>query len=142
MAARGCVTSCEGPSWSRGLCTFVYCLVNDHLALQVMRRAQSNSPRIPPKKYHSFREKRDVNLEHLLRLPGYKRPRSRPPSYPAHASPSRDHLHVPRIRVTCVPDPVPNRPVMRRQRHSRSPDSRGRSPVSRWINVLLVSGLT
>ncbi|KAM9337357.1 TRAF2 and NCK interacting kinase b [Symphorus nematophorus] len=123
-------------------------------AKEVMRRAQSNSPRIPPKKYHSFREPRDVHLENLLLLPGYK-PR-RPPSYPAHVSPSREHLHVPRIRVTCIPGHGPNssQPVMRRSpgrgsgrspRRSkssgrspgrgsssgRSPDSRGRSPGRR-----------
>ncbi|KAM6971288.1 TRAF2 and NCK interacting kinase b isoform 2-T2 [Tautogolabrus adspersus] len=98
-------------------------------AKEVMRRAQSNSPRIPPKKYHSFREPRDVNLGSLLLLPGYKPRRSRPPSYPAHNSPSRDHHHVPQIRVTCVPNPAPHssHPEMRR----RSPDSRGRSPGRR-----------
>ncbi|XP_023252642.1 TRAF2 and NCK-interacting protein kinase-like isoform X2 [Seriola lalandi dorsalis] len=97
-------------------------------AKEVMRRAQSNSPRIPPKKHHSFRETRDVNLDNLLLLPGY-RPRPRPPSYPAHVSPSRDHLRTPRIRVTCVPERVrdSSQPVMRRQ----SPDSRGHTPYSR-----------
>uniref|UniRef100_A0AAQ5Z9M6 non-specific serine/threonine protein kinase n=1 Tax=Amphiprion ocellaris TaxID=80972 RepID=A0AAQ5Z9M6_AMPOC len=74
-------------------------------AKEVMRRAQSNSPRVPPKKFHSFRETRNVQLDNLLLLPGYKpRRRRRPPSYPAHGSPSRDQLHVPRIRVTCVPE--------------------------------------
>ncbi|XP_041817194.1 TRAF2 and NCK interacting kinase b isoform X1 [Chelmon rostratus] len=101
-------------------------------AKEVMRRAQSNSPRIPPKKYHSFKETRDVNLDNLLLLPGYK-PRSRPPSYPAHVSPSRDHLHVPRIRVTCVPGHTPSssQAAMRRRSPGRSPDSRGRSPGRR-----------
>ncbi|XP_058479047.1 TRAF2 and NCK interacting kinase b isoform X7 [Solea solea] len=106
-------------------------------AKEVMRRAQSNSPRIPPKKYHSFREARHVNLDNLLRLPGYK-PRPRPPSYPAHVSPSRDHPNVPRIRVTCVPErsltPDYPRPLMRRhspEYRGRSPDSRGRSPGRR-----------
>ncbi|XP_074477305.1 TRAF2 and NCK interacting kinase b isoform X22 [Sebastes fasciatus] len=96
-------------------------------AKEVMRRAQSNSPRIPPKKYHSFRETRDINLSNLLMLPGYKpRRRRRPPSYPAHDSPSRDRLHVPRIRVTCVPE---NHPAARQQNHSNSPGkSPGRSP--------------
>nr|XP_046226946.1 TRAF2 and NCK interacting kinase b isoform X2 [Scatophagus argus] len=102
-------------------------------AKEVMRRAQSNSPRIPPKKYHSFKETRDINLDNLLLLPGYKPRRPRPPSYPAHVSPSRDHLHVPRIRVTCVPDPTPNSSwsVIRQHSPSRSPDSRGRSPSRR-----------
>ncbi|XP_078147416.1 TRAF2 and NCK interacting kinase b isoform X1 [Centroberyx gerrardi] len=105
-------------------------------AKEVMRRAQSNSPRVPPKKYHSFREPRDTSLSNLLLLPGYK-PRSRPPSYPAHVSPSREKFlqaNVPRIRVTCVPDRAPDssKPVMRRRSpSSRSPDSRGRSPGRR-----------
>ncbi|XP_017157277.1 TRAF2 and NCK-interacting protein kinase-like [Poecilia reticulata] len=101
-------------------------------ALQVMRRAQSNSPRIPSKKYHSFMETRDVNLDNLLLLPGYRPPRPRPPSYPAHVSPPRDHLNQPRIRITCLPDPDPE---TRRQSPGRSPvrqpDSRGRSPARR-----------
>lgn len=114
---------------------FVCFLINTDLALQVMRRAQSNSPRIPPKKYHSFRETRNVNLDNLLLLPGYK-PRRRPPSYPAHVSPSREHLHVPRIRVICVPDRNlhSSQPLMRRQSpnsRGQSPNSRGRSPNSR-----------
>lgn len=107
--------------------------VNTPLAPQVMRRAQSNSPRIPPKKYHSFREPRSSDLDNLLLLPGYKPRRRRPPSYPAHVSPSRDHLHLPRIRVTCAPEPAPNtsQPVMRRRSLARSPDLRGRSPGRR-----------
>ncbi|XP_008277309.1 TRAF2 and NCK interacting kinase b [Stegastes partitus] len=101
-------------------------------AKEVMRRAQSNSPRVPPKKYHSFRETRDVHqLDNLLLLPGYKPRRPRPPSYPAHVSPSRDHLHVPRIRVTCVPEPGSSRAVGRHRSPGRSPDSRGRSPGRR-----------
>uniref|UniRef100_A0A7N6BC73 non-specific serine/threonine protein kinase n=1 Tax=Anabas testudineus TaxID=64144 RepID=A0A7N6BC73_ANATE len=104
-------------------------------AKEVMRRAQSNSPRMPPKKYHSFKETRDINLDNLLLLPGYK-PRPRPPSYPAHVSPVRDDAHVPRIRITCVPepDPEPPQPVMRRQSPDsriQSSESRGRSPGRR-----------
>ncbi|XP_029001442.1 TRAF2 and NCK interacting kinase b isoform X13 [Betta splendens] len=107
-------------------------------AKEVMRRAQSNSPRVPTKKYHSFTETRDTNLDTLLLLPGYK-PRPRPPSYPANVSPVRDDPHMPRIRITCMPDPEPGPPLplMRRQ----SPDSRvqdsesrGRSP-GRWHKV-------
>ncbi|XP_068603961.1 TRAF2 and NCK-interacting protein kinase-like [Brachionichthys hirsutus] len=104
-------------------------------AKEVMRRTQSNSPRIPPKKYYSFKETRNIDLDNLLLLPGYK-PR-RPPSYPAHVSPSREHLHIPRIRVTCVPDPVPDpvsgpsQIVMRQRSTGRSPGSRGRSPRCR-----------
>ncbi|XP_062297323.1 LOW QUALITY PROTEIN: TRAF2 and NCK interacting kinase b [Scomber scombrus] len=116
-------------------------------AKEVMRRAQSNSPRIPPKKYHSFNKPRDANLDNLLLLPGYKPRRPRPPSYPAHVSPSRGHqLHVPRIRVTCVPEHASSsssssssssQPVMRRHspdnrgHDNRGPDNRGRSPGRR-----------
>lgn len=98
-----------------------------------MRRAQSNSPRIPPKKHHSFKETKDVNLDNLLLLPGYKPLRPRPPSYPAHDSPSRDNNpHMPQIRVTCVPEF--SQPL--------SPESRGRTPsrrVSRRMIRLLLS---
>ncbi|XP_045900341.1 TRAF2 and NCK interacting kinase b isoform X6 [Micropterus dolomieu] len=91
-------------------------------AQEVMRRAQSNSPRIPPKKHHSFKETKDVNLDNLLLLPGYKPLRPRPPSYPAHDSPSRDNNpHMPQIRVTCVPEF--SQPL--------SPESRGRTPSRR-----------
>ncbi|KAM3592969.1 uncharacterized protein V6R79_002898 [Siganus canaliculatus] len=102
-------------------------------AKEVMRRAQSNSPRVPPKKYHSFRETRNVDLDSLLHLPGYKPRRPRPPSYPAHVSPSRSHLHLPRIRVTCAPGAAHNssHPVMRRSSPGRILESRGRSPESR-----------
>lgn len=106
-------------------------LSNTRLALQVMRRAQSNSPRIPPKKYHSFRETRNINVDNLLLLPGYKPRRPRPPSYPAHVSPSRNQLHVPRIRITCVPEPGGDRPMMGQQsprRSTGSSRSSGRSP--------------
>ncbi|XP_056155570.1 TRAF2 and NCK interacting kinase b [Lampris incognitus] len=110
-------------------------------AKEVMRRAQSNSPRIPPKKHHSFNLPRDPMLSNLLRLPGYK-PRPRPPSYPAHGSPSRhsfrrsDQVIVPRIRVICAPNPNPaldsSQPVvMRRRSPAKSSDSRGRSPGRR-----------
>ncbi|XP_068998220.1 TRAF2 and NCK interacting kinase b isoform X1 [Embiotoca jacksoni] len=105
-------------------------------AKEVMRRAQSNSPRVPPKKYHSFRETRDNNFDNLLRLPGYRPRRPRPPSYPAHISPSRDHVHLPRVRVTCIPASDPFRGVLMRrqspgQSPNRRPDSRGRSPDRR-----------
>lgn len=102
-----------------------------------MRRAQSNSPRVPPKRYHSFKETRDINMDNLLLLPGYRPSRSRPPSYPAHVSPSRDrNPHVPRIRVTYIPGPASNssQPVTRHwspDARGRSPDSRGRSPGRR-----------
>ncbi|XP_055085967.1 TRAF2 and NCK interacting kinase b isoform X2 [Periophthalmus magnuspinnatus] len=86
-------------------------------AKEVMRRAQSNSPRLPPKQHHSLRQPRDAHqLESLLHLPGYK-PRPRPPSYPAHGSPSRDN-HLPAIRITCMPEGA----------------TRGGSPASREKN--------
>lgn len=122
-----------------GGCTITVSLLlsNTRLTLQVMRRAQSNSPRIPPKKYHSFRETRNINVDNLLLLPGYKPSRPRPPSYPAHVSPSRNQLHVPRIRITCVPQPGGDRPTMGQQSPHRSPGSSrssdrspGRSPGS------------
>lgn len=123
------------PSVFQAVCSFTFFAVNTDLTPQVMRRAQSNSPRMPPKKYHSFKETRDINLDNLLLLPGYK-PRPRPPSYPAHVSPVRDDAHVPRIRITCVPepDPEPPQPVMRRQSPDsriQSSESRGRSPGRR-----------
>uniref|UniRef100_A0AAX7UEL8 non-specific serine/threonine protein kinase n=1 Tax=Astatotilapia calliptera TaxID=8154 RepID=A0AAX7UEL8_ASTCA len=100
-------------------------------AKEVMHRAQSNSPRIAPKNYNSFTEKQDINFEELLKLPGYK-PRPRPPSYPVHVSPTRHHIHTPRIRITCVPEPAYSEPVGSRRSPDRSPDrsadSRGRSP--------------
>ncbi|XP_071063053.1 TRAF2 and NCK interacting kinase b isoform X1 [Pseudochaenichthys georgianus] len=99
-------------------------------ATEVMRRAQSNSPRIPPKKYHSFRETRNVDMNDLLRLPGFKPRRRRPPSYPAHNSPSRGNMHMPQIRVTCIPVPgaLGQSP---RGSPDRGPESRGRSPGRR-----------
>nr|XP_012780673.1 TRAF2 and NCK-interacting protein kinase isoform X2 [Maylandia zebra] len=100
-------------------------------AKEVMHRAQSNSPRIAPKNYNSFTEKQDINFEELLKLPGYK-PRPRPPSYPVHVSPTRHHIHTPRIRITCVPEPAYSEPVGSRRSPDTSPDrsadSRGRSP--------------
>ncbi|KAJ4925325.1 hypothetical protein JOQ06_018060 [Pogonophryne albipinna] len=99
-------------------------------ATEVMRRAQSNSPRIPPKKYHSFRETRNVDMNDLLRLPGFKPRRRRPPSYPAHNSPSRGNMHMPQIRVTCIPEPGA-RWQSPRGSPDRGPESRGRSPGRR-----------
>ncbi|XP_042154841.1 TRAF2 and NCK-interacting protein kinase isoform X7 [Oncorhynchus tshawytscha] len=112
-------------------------------AKEVMRRAQSNSPRIPPKKHHSFNLPGDASLSHLLLLPGYN-PRSRPPSYPAQSSHSRERLlqseghnvTVPCIRVSCTSDPAPDSsyPILlhpearRRSPEGRVQESRGRSP--------------
>ncbi|XP_028972029.2 TRAF2 and NCK interacting kinase b isoform X3 [Esox lucius] len=115
-------------------------------AKEVMRRAQSNSPRIPPKKSHSFNQPRDDSLSHLLSNPEYA-PRSRPPSYPAQSSQPREmfvqsdfkNKNVPCIRVSCPPDPIPDSsyPIMRHpEPRRRSPEgevqeSRGRSPGPR-----------
>ncbi|XP_036790956.1 TRAF2 and NCK-interacting protein kinase isoform X3 [Oncorhynchus mykiss] len=112
-------------------------------AKEVMRRAQSNSPRIPPKKHHSFNLPGDASLSHLLLLPGYN-PRSRPPSYPAQSSHSMERLlqfeghnvTVPCIRVSCTSDPAPDssypillHPEARRSSpEGRVQESRGRSP--------------
>ncbi|XP_041717610.2 TRAF2 and NCK-interacting protein kinase-like isoform X3 [Coregonus clupeaformis] len=110
-------------------------------AKEVMRRAQSNSPRIPPKKHHSFNQPREASQSHLLLLPGYT-PRSRPPSYPAQSSNSgerllqSDNVTVPCIRVSCASDPVPDSsyPILHHpEARRRSPEggvqeSRGRCP--------------
>ncbi|XP_077101064.1 TRAF2 and NCK interacting kinase b isoform X14 [Siphateles boraxobius] len=86
-------------------------------AKEVMERAQSNSPRIPPKKHHSFNSPGEKRVGHLV--PADQNPSNqptRPPSYPA-ASYSREMElaepqlrivsgpNVPRIRVSCEPDP-------------------------------------
>ncbi|KAK7123603.1 hypothetical protein R3I93_021888 [Phoxinus phoxinus] len=86
-------------------------------AKEVMERAQSNSPRIPPKKHHSFNSPGEKRVGHLV--PADQNPSNqptRPPSYPA-ASHSREMElaepqlrivsgpNVPRIRVSCEPDP-------------------------------------
>ncbi|XP_039540513.1 TRAF2 and NCK interacting kinase b isoform X3 [Pimephales promelas] len=96
------VNPSDKPAWAKE--------VQKHL---VMERAQSNSPRIPPKKHHSF------NSPGEKRVPADHNPSNqptRPPSYPA-ASHSREMElaepqprivsgpNVPRIRVSCEPDP-------------------------------------
>lgn len=102
--------------------------------IQVMRRAQSNSPRLPSKnQYHE-----EVRHSHLL-LPDHapSQPPARPPSYPAaapsHAQRERAEFqlrqlgsgaNVPRIRVSCEPDQVPlSQPFLR-----QGQENRGRSP--------------
>ncbi|XP_051971299.1 traf2 and NCK-interacting protein kinase-like [Xyrauchen texanus] len=86
-------------------------------AKEVMNRAQSNSPRIPPKKQHSFNhpgEKRVSN--HPDQSPSYQP--TRPPSYPAASSSHSREMelteaqlrivsgpNVPKVRVSCEPDP-------------------------------------
>ncbi|XP_056306463.1 TRAF2 and NCK interacting kinase b isoform X4 [Danio aesculapii] len=84
---------------------------------QVMERAQSNSPRIPPKKHHSFNSPGDKRVGQFL--PHDQNPSNqpmRPPSYPASSHSREMDLaepqlrivsgpNVPRIRVSCEPDP-------------------------------------
>ncbi|XP_036413837.1 TRAF2 and NCK interacting kinase b isoform X1 [Colossoma macropomum] len=87
-------------------------------AKEVMKRAQSNSPRLPPKNQHSSGLPEETQVSHLLLLdhtPSHIP--ARPPSYPA-AAPSyaqREraevqlrqtgaNANVPRIRVSCEPD--------------------------------------
>lgn len=100
-----------------------------------MRRAQSNSPRLPSK--NQCHE--EARLSHLLLLPD-STPRhlpARPPSYPAaapsHAQRERAEFqlrqlgsgaNVPRIRVSCEPDQVLlSQPLLR-----QGQEERGRSP--------------
>ncbi|XP_063062698.1 TRAF2 and NCK interacting kinase b isoform X2 [Engraulis encrasicolus] len=107
-------------------------------AKEVMRRAQSNSPRLPPKRYHSFNTPRDSHSpsghhlapspnrrSHPRRSPGRRSP-ARPPSYPA-MSPSRSrerqrphNANLPRIRISCEPD-------LEQQLLAQGVRSRGRS---------------
>ncbi|XP_051543256.1 TRAF2 and NCK-interacting protein kinase-like isoform X2 [Myxocyprinus asiaticus] len=97
------VNSSDKPAWAK----------------EVMNRAQSNSPRIPPKKHHSFNhpgEKRVGNLLLPDQSPSYQP--TRPPSYPAASSSHSREMelteaqlrivsgpNVPRVRVSCEPDP-------------------------------------
>lgn len=84
-----------------------------------MKRAENNSPRIPPKKHHSFNLPGEKRVEQLLQpeqKPSYQP--SRPPSFPAASSSQSREMemagaqlrlvsgaNVPRIRVSCEPDP-------------------------------------
>ncbi|TUV99133.1 TRAF2 and NCK-interacting protein kinase [Bagarius yarrelli] len=84
-------------------------------AKEVMRRAQSNSPRLPTKNQHH----EEARLSHLLLLPDHTPTQlpARPPSYPS-AAPSHTQrekaefqlrqlgfkANIPRIRVSCEPD--------------------------------------
>lgn len=100
-----------------------------------MRRAQSNSPRLPSK--NQCHE--EARLSHLLLLPdpASRHLPARPPSYPAaapsHAQRERAEFqlrqlgsgaNVPRIRVSCEPDQVLlSQPLLR-----QGQEKRGRSP--------------
>ncbi|XP_066522853.1 TRAF2 and NCK interacting kinase b isoform X2 [Hoplias malabaricus] len=88
-------------------------------AKEVMRRAQSNSPRLPSKNQHSSGRSEEAQVSHIL-LHSDQAPShvpTRPPSYPAaaptHAQRERAEVqlrqlgvnaNVPRIRVSCEPD--------------------------------------
>ncbi|XP_051538051.1 traf2 and NCK-interacting protein kinase-like isoform X2 [Myxocyprinus asiaticus] len=97
------VNSSDKPAWAK----------------EVMRRTQSNSPRIPPKKHHSFNHPGEKQVGHHLHpdQSPYYQP-TRPPSYPADSSSHSREMelaepqlrivsgpNVPRIRVSCEPDP-------------------------------------
>ncbi|XP_050954773.1 TRAF2 and NCK interacting kinase b isoform X2 [Labeo rohita] len=106
-------------------------------AKEVMERAQSNSPRIPPKKHHSFNSPGEKRVGQVLPLDksSSKQP-TRPPSFPA-ASYSREldlaepqlrvvsGPNVPKIRVSCEPDPSQ---VARMVQQHLEQESRGRNP--------------
>ncbi|XP_016134495.1 TRAF2 and NCK-interacting protein kinase-like [Sinocyclocheilus grahami] len=104
---------------------------------QVMERAQSNSPRIPPKKHHSFNSPGEKRVGQLLPLDkSSSNQPTRPPSYPA-ASHSREmELAEPQLRITSGPnvpricmscEPDPSQLVRMVQQHLEQ-ESRGRSP--------------
>lgn len=122
--------------WSGPPCilSFVGHYLNGFIVLiwtQVMERAQSNSPRIPPKKHHSFNSPGEKRVGHLV--PADQNPSiqpTRPPSYPA-ASHSRElelaepQLRIvsgpnfPRIRVSCEPDPSQLLRMVQQEQESR-----------------------
>ncbi|XP_067291455.1 TRAF2 and NCK interacting kinase b isoform X3 [Pseudorasbora parva] len=119
------VNPSDKPAWAK------------EVPILVMERAQSNSPRIPPKKHHSFNSPGEKRVGHLL--PSDLNPSNqptRPPSYPA-ASHSREMElvepqlrivsgpNVPRIRVSCEPDPSQ---LLRMVQQQREQESRGHSP--------------
>ncbi|XP_018596716.1 TRAF2 and NCK-interacting protein kinase-like isoform X1 [Scleropages formosus] len=89
-------------------------------AKEVMKRSQSNSPRIPPKKHHSFNHPGEARQAHVLPVP------RRPPSYPSNPLTclSRDEatewLHH-------MPTDIPKICVTREELQAEA-KSRGRSP--------------
>ncbi|XDV47646.1 hypothetical protein PO909_017222 [Leuciscus waleckii] len=100
-------------------------------AKEVMERAQSNSPRIPPKKHHSFNSPGEKRVGHLV--PADQNPSNqptRPPSYPAASHSRETELvepqlrivsgpNVPRIRVSCEPDPSQLLRMVQQEQESR-----------------------
>ncbi|TRY95250.1 hypothetical protein DNTS_012194 [Danionella cerebrum] len=107
-------------------------------AKEVMERAQSNSPRIPPKKHHSFNSPGDKHVGHLI--PHDQNPSNqpmRPPSFHAPSFSREKELaepqirivsgpNVPRIRVSCEPDPSQ---LARMVQQHLEQESRGQSPA-------------
>lgn len=101
---------------------------------QVMKRAENNSPRIPPKKHHSFNHPGEKRVEQHLQpeqKPSYQP--SRPPSFPqsrememagAQLRPVSG-ANVPRIRVSCEPDPSE---LVRMAQQLHNQEARGRNP--------------
>nr|XP_055037614.1 TRAF2 and NCK interacting kinase b isoform X2 [Misgurnus anguillicaudatus] len=108
-------------------------------AKEVMKRAEGNSPRIPPKKHHSFNQPGDKRVDQLPQLdqiPPYQP--SRPPSFPAASSSQSREMEMagvqlrlvsgpnfPRIRVSCEPDPSE---LARLAQQLHDKESRGNSP--------------
>ncbi|XP_057179158.1 TRAF2 and NCK interacting kinase b isoform X2 [Triplophysa rosa] len=107
-------------------------------AKEVMKGAESNSPRIPPKKHHSFNHPGEKRVQQHLQLeqkPSYQP--SRPPSFPAASSSHSREIemagaqlrlvsgaNVPRIRVSCEPE-ASELVRLAQQLHE---ESRGRNP--------------
>ncbi|XP_026093652.1 TRAF2 and NCK-interacting protein kinase-like isoform X2 [Carassius auratus] len=106
-------------------------------AKEVMDRAQSNSPRIPPKKHHSFNSPGEKRVGQLLPLEkSSSNQPTRPPSYPAASHQKEMELvepppriisgpNVPRIRLSCEPDPSQ---LARMVQQHLEQDLRARSP--------------
>lgn len=101
---------------------------------QVMKGAESNSPRIPPKKHHSFNQPGEKRVQ-LEQKPSYQP--SRRPSFPAVSSSQSREIemagaqlrlvsgaNVPRIRLSCEPEPSD----LVRLAEQLYEESRGRNP--------------
>ncbi|XP_067234096.1 TRAF2 and NCK interacting kinase b isoform X6 [Chanodichthys erythropterus] len=129
------VNPSDKPAWAKE--------VQMHL---VMERAKSNSPRIPPKKHHSFNGPGEKRVGHLLPLDlNPSNQPTRPPSYPA-ASHSREMElaepqlrivsgpNVPRIRVSCEPDPSQLLRMVQQQ-HEQESRVRSSGPSSKGADI-------
>ncbi|XP_051738593.1 TRAF2 and NCK interacting kinase b isoform X7 [Ctenopharyngodon idella] len=129
------VNPSDKPAWAKE--------VQMHL---VMERTKSNSPRIPPKKHHSFNSPGEKRVGHLLPLDqNPSNQPTRPPSYPA-ASHSREMElvepqlrivsgpNVPRIRVSCEPDPSQLLRMVQPQ-HEQESRARSSGPSSKGADI-------